>query len=143
MDTNSKQTLQIVNNFFLIVLLCLLCGCVGGPTHKYYNPSVVGAKFKGPVTMAMVEDVETEKARLVREGYTVIGSTDYGGKHPEAVELRKQAKRAGANHVIYSSHFVPNAPGSWSFSFGRGFGSGGSGGGHNQVRIVFLGKPAT
>jgi hypothetical protein len=122
-----------------IILLCL-CGCAGGPTHHYYNPAVVGAKFKGPVTMTLVDDVKSEAEKLVDEGYTVIGRTDYRGKYPEAVELRAQAKRVGANHVVYSALWIPAPPGSWSFSFNRGFGSGGTGGGQNEVSIVFLGR---
>ena len=132
---------HLVPSVCIYLNVCLLVGCAGGPTHAYYNPAVVGAKFKGPITMALVEDVAIEKQRLVNGGYTVIGSTDYTGKHSEAVELRAQAKRAGANHVIYSSRFIPAPPGSWSFGFNRFGGGGGSGGGQNEVHIVFMGKP--
>jgi len=135
-----RESMKIVS---LVVGCLLLAGCAGGPTHDYHNPTLVGAKFRPPITMTRVEEVGAEKERLVREGYTVVGATDYGGKHPEAKELKAQAKRAGANHVIYSSHFVPNPPGSWHFSFGRGFGSGGTGGGSHNVHIVFLGRPDT
>src|SRR5690349_11073719 len=124
---------------FLLMGLPLV-GCAGGPTKDYYNPAVVGAKYKGPSTMKLVDDLQTEKQKSLSEGYTVIGATDYLGKYPEAVELKAQAKRAGANHVIYSCRFIPAPPGSWSFSFGGGFGSGGSGGGANDVHIVFLGR---
>jgi hypothetical protein len=130
-----------------LLVAVLLCGCAGGPTKDYYNPVIPNAKFKGPVTILRVEDVPTEKARLSREGYTLVGSTDYGGKHPEAVELKAQSRRAGANYVIYSSHYVPpppSAPGSWHFRFGQGFGTGGTGSGtsgYNDVHILFLGKP--
>ena len=125
----------------------LFCGCVGGPTKDYYNPVLPNAKFKGPAVIVRVEDVHAETARLLTAGYTVVGATSYGGKHPEAVELRVQAKRAGANFVIYSSHYIPpppETPGSWHFQFGQGFGSGGTGSGgsgYNDVHIVFLGKP--
>ena len=88
--------------------------------------------------MALVPDVAVEKAKCLAEGYTLIGSTDYTGKYPEASELRAQARRAYANHVIYSVKDV-SAPGSWHFSFGGQFGSGGTGG-DNEVHIVFLGK---
>ncbi len=130
--------------YISIILLCL-CGCAGGPTHDYYNPAVVGATFKDPITMALVDDVRAEKEKCVREGYTVIGSADYGGKYPKAAELRAQAKRVHANHVIYSSRLIPPTPGSWNFRFGGGFGgfgsgSGGTGGGHHDVHIVFLGR---
>lgn len=121
-------------------LALFLLGCAGGPTKKYYNPAMVGAKFSGPITMNRVEDIGRERSRLVSEGYTVIGSTVYAGKHPEAVELKAQAKRVGANHVVYSSDFQANPPGSWNFRFGQGFGAGGSGGGFHNVQIVFLGK---
>ncbi|HMJ89985.1 MAG TPA: hypothetical protein VK530_09225 [Candidatus Acidoferrum sp.] len=130
--------------FFLTIVL--LAGCAGGPTKDYYNPVIPDAKFKGAAAMARVDDVAAETARLVREGYTVVGRTDYTGKHPEAVELKAQAKRAGANHVIYSSVYVAppkDAPGSWHFNVGQGFGSGGTGSGargYNDVHIVFLGR---
>lgn len=117
-----------------------ITGCVGGPTRDYYNPAMVGASFKPPITMTRVEDVRAEQQRLVSTGYKVIGSTIYGGKHPESIELQTQAKRVGANHVIYSSVWIPNAPGSWSFSFNRYGGAGGTGGGYHDVSIVFLGK---
>src|SRR5437868_6961858 len=96
----------------LFLLVCLF-GCAGGPTHDYYNPALVGGpKFKGAVTMTLVEDVRAEKEKLIREGYTFIGTSDYSGKYPEAVELRAQAKRAHANHVIYSVKGIPSPPGS-------------------------------
>ncbi len=123
----------------LVLALCI-CGCASGPTHDYYSPAVVGAKFGGPVTMNMVDDSKAESEKCVKEGYTLVGRTDYVGKYPEAAELRAQAKRAGANHVVYSTKFIPAAPGSWSFRFGRGFGSGGTDGGQSEVHIAFLGK---
>lgn len=126
--------------YFLLVLILVVAGCAGGPTKDYYNPAIVGAKYKGPITMALVNDAVIERDRLVQAGYTVIGTTGYSGKYPEAKELIAQAKRVGANHVIYQATYVPNTPGSWSFSFGRGFGSGSGGGGRNDVYIIFLGK---
>lgn len=127
----------------LIPLTCLsigLIGCAGGPTKDYYNPTIVGAKYKGPVTMELVGEINSATADYIRSGYKVIGKTAYGGKYPKAVELEAQAKRVGANKVVYSTKFVPAAPGSWSFSFGRGFGGGGTETGSSDVYIVFLGK---
>ena len=124
----------------IAITTTILTGCAGGPTHDYYNPVMGDAKFKGPVTMAHVDDVSIEKEKLLSQGYALVGSTDYGGKYPESKELTAQAKRAGANHVIYSTKFVPNPPGSWHFSFGQGFGSGGTGGGGYEVHILFFGK---
>lgn len=132
---NSRRIMRLLAFGFL-----LLCGCAGGPTKDYYNPSIIGAAFKPPITIAHVDDVRTERERLVSEGYTVIGSTEYGGKYPEAVELKAQAKRVGANRVIYSTVYIPPQPGSWSFSFGRFGGGGGTAGGGYEVAIVFLGK---
>src|SRR5690348_11805804 len=97
-------------------------------------------RFKGPLTMEKVDDVEAPKAQCVRDGYVVIGTTSYVGKYPEASELKAQAKRAHANHIVYSCRYIPPAPGSWGFSFNRWGGGGGSTGGQNDVRIVFLGK---
>lgn len=131
------------------MLVCgamLLAGCANGPTHDYYNPILPTARFKGPVVIVRVDDVAAEKARLLREGYTLVGSTDYGGKHPPAVELKAQARRAHANYIIYSSQYIPPAPdekGSWHFNMGQGFASGGTGSGRtgiHDVHIVFLGK---
>src|SRR5437667_12787165 len=90
-------------SIYTCIAACLFCGCAGGPTKDYYNPVLPTAKFKGPAVIVRVEDVNAEKARLSSAGSTQVGATDYGGKHPEAVELKAQAKRAGANYVIYSS----------------------------------------
>lgn len=129
------------NKAAVLGMLLLANGCAGGPTRDYYNPMVVGAKFKGPITMAMVDGIEAEKKNLLIRGYSVIGTTLYSGKHPEAVELRAQAKRVGANHVIYSSRLLPDTPGSWQFSMNRFGAWGGSGMGRSDVHIVFLGNP--
>ena len=123
-----------------LILASLLCGCAGGPVHDYYNPSVVGAKFKGPVTVELVDDIEAAKSKCLSEGYTIIGTCAYGGRFPKSDELIAQAKRVSATHVIYSSHYVPGEKGSWSFNFGSGFGSGQSGNGHDNNYIIFLGK---
>jgi hypothetical protein len=77
---------------------------------------------------------------LKSQGYAFVGSTDYSGKSPESKELIAQAKRAGANHVVYSTKWIPNPPGSWHFGFGNGFGGGGTGGGVFEVHILFFGK---
>ncbi|HKQ36712.1 MAG TPA: hypothetical protein VJ063_01465, partial [Verrucomicrobiae bacterium] len=102
-------------------ILCLLglAGCAGGPTHDYYNPAMTGAKYPPPITISHVENLPAERDKLLNEGYILIGTTEYGGKYPEAVELKAQAKRVGANKVIYSTVYIPPVPGSWSFSFGR------------------------
>jgi hypothetical protein len=117
-----------------------LSGCAGGPTHDYYNPAIGDAKYKGPVTMEHVDDVTGAKETLTSQGYAFVGSTDYSGKAPESKELTAQAKRAGANHVVYSTKWIPNPPGSWHFGFGNGFGGGGTGGGVFEVHILFFGK---
>ena len=124
--------------FLIAICVLLLAGCAGGPTKDYYNPAVTGAKHSGPIVITRVDSVAAERASRERAGYTVLGTTDYGGKYPEAVELKAQARRVGASHVIYSADWVPAPPGSWSFGFGRFGGGGGSGGGHNDVHIVFL-----
>lgn len=126
-----------------LIVLCafLFAGCAGGPTKDYYNPAVVGAKYKGPVTLKLSENPKAEADKCVGEGYTVIGTSAYMGKLAESKELIAQARRVGANHVVYGAKFVPNAPGTWSFKFGPGnFGSGGSGGGNSDMYIVFLGR---
>lgn len=122
------------------ILTLFLYGCAGGPTHDYYNPAMGDAKFKGPVTMEHVEDIAAAKEQALSNGYVLVGSTDYGGKFPESKELTAQAKRAGANHVVYAAKWIPNPPGSWHFSFGQGFGGGGTGGGTYEVHILFFGK---
>jgi hypothetical protein len=129
-----------MNHLAIIVVAFLLAGCVGGPTHDYYNPIVTGAKFKPPIKTEKVEDVKSETAKLLEQGYTLIGKTEYLGKFPEAIELTTQAKRVRANHVIYSTEFVPPTPGSWSFNLSSLGASGGSGSGSHNVKIVFFGK---
>ena len=129
----------VIGIFAVLPLALLLCGCAGGPTHDYYSPVLNGGpKFKKPITFALVEDVAPAKAKCISDGYTLIGISDYSGKYPEACELKAQARRIHANHVIYSVRNTAK-PGEWHFRFGGGFGSGGTGG-DNEVHIVFLGK---
>lgn len=117
----------------------LLAGCAAGPTHDYYSPVVVkGPRFQGPITLAVVEDVQTEKQKCLVDGFTLIGTSDYTGKYPEASELRAQAHRVHANHVVYSVKDV-SKPGNWHFRFGSWGGSGGSSD-DNEVHILFMGK---
>jgi hypothetical protein len=125
--------------YFSLLALLALFGCANGPTHSYYSPAVVGGPhFKGPLTMSLVDDVQPEKQKCLADGYTLIGTSDYNGKYPEACELRAQARRCHANHIIYSVKDV-SAPGSWHFSVGSWGGSGGTGGA-NETHIVFMGK---
>ena len=101
------------------------------------------AAIKAAEPMALperVEDLKAERDKLIGEGYTVIGTTQYTGKYPEAVELKAQAKRIGANRVIYSTTYIPPQPGSWNFSWGYWGGSVGTGGSGYDVTIVFLGR---
>jgi hypothetical protein len=132
-----------LKNLTLSVCLCsclgFFAGCAGGPAHDYYSPAGVGGpKFRGPITMVLVEDVQAQKEKNLKDGYTLIGTSDYTGKYPEASELKAQARRAHANHVIYSVKDV-SKPGSWHFSFGN-WGGGGGTGGANETHIVFMGK---
>ncbi|HEY2084166.1 MAG TPA: hypothetical protein VGI88_15390 [Verrucomicrobiae bacterium] len=124
---------------FFLLLLIVLCGCAGGPTHDYYSPAVVGGtRFKGPITMSLVDDVNVEKEKCLAAGYVLIGTSDYTGKYPEAAELKAQAHRAYANHVIYSVKDV-SKPGSWHFSISN-WGGGGGSSSENETHIVFMGK---
>jgi hypothetical protein len=108
-------------------------------THDYYSPITSNApKFKGPVTLALVDDVQAEREKSVTAGWMVIGTSDYTGKYPEASELRAQARRAHANHVVYSVKDVSKT-GSWRFRFGSWGGAGGTSD-NNQVHIIFMGK---
>ena len=127
----------------LLLLSLLLTGCAGGPTKDYYNPATTtkAPSYSGQVVMTRVDNVRAETERLTAQGYTLLGTTIYGGKHPEAVELKAQARRVNASHVLYSSEFVPNPPGTWSFGFNQWGGGGGSGGGRNNVNITFLRAP--
>ena len=88
--------------------------------------------------MALVDDVNIEKGKCVSEGFTLIGTSDYTGKYPAASELRAQARRAHANHVVYSVKDV-SQPGNWHFRFGSWGGAGGSSD-KNEVHILFMGK---
>lgn len=131
--------MKITKKVFLSLFAVTIAGCAGGPTHDFYSPVVTDApKFKGPVTMALVDDVQVEKQKGLADGYTLIGTSDYTGKYPEASELKAQAHRAHANHVIYSVKDV-SKPGSWHFRFGSWGGSGGTSD-ENEVHILFMGK---
>lgn len=127
--------------YTLLALIICLCGCAGGPTHSYYSPILTGGpKFKGPIRMALVEKVSTEKDKCLSEGYTLIGTSDYMGKYPEGVELRAQARRVHANYVIYSCE---RSKGQAQFRFNIGPIAPWAGdrlADQFDVRIVFLGK---
>lgn len=123
----------------LCLSIGLLSGCAGGPTHDYYSPSLVdGPKFKGPITIDLVDNVQVEKQKCLTAGYVLIGTSDYTGKYPEASELKAQAYRVDANHVIYSVKDV-SKPDSWHFRFGSWGGSGGTSD-DNEVHIIFMGR---
>jgi len=126
--------------FPLLVCAAFLEACAGGPTKDYYNPIIYDSHFKGQPSIEMVDNVKEAETNAVADGYTVIGRTIYGGKLPEAVELKAQARRVHANKVIYSVHYNPPQPGSWHFGFGSMGGGGGTDSGAYGVRIVFLGK---
>ena len=121
-----------------LLLLCaiILSACAGGPPKDYYNPAIADPpKFKGPLSIEIVPDLEAAKAKCLADGYVIIGTSVYGGDQPKRVELEAQAKRVHATKVIY--HLDPPGQGSWKFHVGlwAGGGSGGYG-----VEIVYLGK---
>lgn len=127
------------------LILCLICAvllsaCAGGPTKDYYNPMVFGAHYKGPVTIIQVDHLNAEIEKCHNEGYELIGSTRYSGSYPKTVELIAQAKRVGANHIVYHSGYMAPEPGSWHFSIGSWGGGGGTDGGKSDNYIVFMGK---
>lgn len=125
----------------ILLLVTVLCGCAGGPTHDYYNPIAVdGRRFDGPITMEHAPDLKEAVKNRIKEGYTVIGNTDYGGKMPEAVELKAQARRVHANHVVYCTDWIPAKEGSWHFSMGGWGSGGGTDNGNYGVHIVFMGR---
>lgn len=121
-------------------LFLLLAGCAGGPAHEFYNPAVVGAKYPPPVTMTLTEKPRQDADRLVAQGYQMIGTAAWTGPYVEAKELQAQAKRVGANHIVYGAKYVPPQPGSWSFGFNQWGGGGGSSGGMTDMLVIFLGK---
>lgn len=142
-DANEKSVLDgPMRKIVPCLMLAVLCGCVGGPTHDYYNPLVTDARYKGPATILQVapEEMKNALAQAKEDGYVFIGQTVYSGKYPETVELTKQARRVHANHIVYTSKFVPAPPGSWHFGFGNWGGNGGTGGGSSDNCIVFMGK---
>lgn len=113
-----------------------MSGCASGPTHDYYNPAVSNPpKFKGDVTIEVVDDLAAAEKRCLDKGYTVIGKSMYAGDQPTAAELKAQAKRVHSTHVIYS--LQPSGPGNIQMHV-RFFG--GSIGGGYEVSIIFLGK---
>ncbi len=126
--------------FPLLLGVAMLSACANGPTHDYYNPAIIGAHYKGPVTIEQVKGIQNVLEQRQSEGYAIIGKTIYSGKYPETIELIAQAKRVGANHVVYESHFIQAQPGSWHFGFGNWGGGGGSDNGMSDNVIVFMGK---
>lgn len=125
---------------FSLCFLLAIAGCAGGPTHDYYSPSVNGAKYPGQPVMHLSEKFDADKAGLLSSGYTLIGTTDYYGKYPEAAELKAQAGRVGANYVLYGCERIESNSQAWKMSFGSWGGRGGSVGDQFKVRIAFFGK---
>ena len=126
-----------------LALSLLLSGCAGGPTHDYYSPSLAGSsapKFKGQITFDLVDDVEVAKAQCVNDGYTLIGTSNYRGKYPEAVELRAQAKRCHANRVVYSCRHAAGQEGMRFWIGRRAPWEPNPLAEQFEVRIAFLGK---
>ena len=124
----------------LLICTALLSACAGGPTKDYYNPMVFGAHYKGPVTIEQVDHLNAAIENRHNEGYQIIGVTRYSGSYPKTVELMAQAKRVGANHIVYHSGYLAPEPGSWHFSFGSMGGGGGTDNGRSENLIVFMGK---
>lgn len=76
---------------FLALVFLFSAGCADGPTHTYYNPAIVdGPRFKGPVTISQVKDLDSEVKKCLDQGYVIIGRTIYGGQYPKTVELTAQ-----------------------------------------------------
>src|SRR5882724_6759004 len=81
----------------LLLCVVLLSACAGGPTKDYYNPQILDAHFKGPVTITQTDLLNAELEKCHDQGYEIIGITRYSGSYPKTVELTAQAKRVGAN----------------------------------------------
>jgi hypothetical protein len=125
-----------MRNILLLLCCAALSGCAGGPTHDYYNPAVANPpKFKGDVTIELVDDLEAAQKKCVAEGYLVIGTSVYTGDRPKASELKAQARRVHATHVVYAMQEA----GFGNMQMHAGF-LGGSIGSAYSVGIVFLGK---
>jgi hypothetical protein len=125
----------------LSLLICLVSGCAGGPPHHYYSPVSGGTshKFKGPIILALVDDINVEKEKRLKDGYVLIGHSDYRGQYPEASELRAQAKRAHANYVLWSCQRAEGQA-AFRFSFRRAPWERDPLSEDFNVRIAFLGK---
>jgi hypothetical protein len=132
------NSLKLLIPLFLCAIL--LSACAGGPTKDYYNPQIIGAHFQGPVTIIQADHLNAELEKCHDEGYQIIGVTRYSGSYPKTVELVAQARRVGANHVVYHSGYLAPEPGSWHFSISSWGGNGGTDGGKSDNYIVFLGK---
>ncbi len=89
-----------------LILTLAMSACVGGPTADYYTPTgrvERGTKGPGPVQFEMVDgDLAAAREAVEARGAMLIGRSTYTGKVPEAVELKKRARIAGANLVLYS-----------------------------------------
>jgi hypothetical protein len=122
----------------LLLVLCalLLSACASGPAHDYYNPVVADPpKFKGPLSIELVNDLDATQKKYVSDGYTVIGTSVYQGEQPKTAELEAQAGRVHANKVIYN--FAPAGMGNMQMHvhmFSGGMSEA------NNVSIIYLGK---
>lgn len=99
----------------LILLPLLLSGCVNGFTKFYqdrtanYPAALVQSRlqpYSGATQIFSSNDLQRDGADLTRRGYFLIGESAFQtGGHVSSGQMLEQAKRVGADIVLYSSRF--------------------------------------
>jgi hypothetical protein len=87
-----------------------LVGCKTGPVGKFYSPTAATAdlEFKS-ISNSKVKIFRGDASSLsrwIREGYKLIGTSDYSGEYPDEDYMRRQAKKVGASIVVFEANYL-------------------------------------
>lgn len=90
------------------MLITLVCGCKTGPVGKFYSPqrSSIDLEFKSVSKVQIFKDEGEGLAYWAREGYKLIGTSDYSGEYPDKDYMRRHAKKVGASVVVFKTRFL-------------------------------------
>ena len=98
-----------------IGLLGLLTGCVN-PYAQYYHDNaahltpdmqqrLLPPSAKPEILAVSPADAKVQARRLLETGFTVVGYADFTGGNPNRNNLTAQAKKVGADVVLYASQY--------------------------------------
>ncbi|MGD1032555.1 MAG: PDZ domain-containing protein [Opitutaceae bacterium] len=100
----------------VVALALLLGGCATNTFTQFYRDYTAGTPrsdldralqpYSGTTRIVMTGDSQKDTTELFRQNYAILGeSTFEWGKAPSEEELREQARRAGADVVLYRARY--------------------------------------